>query len=105
VTYFILAKCLITGEERKFRASNLHFANTEQAREWVSTYFRNLELIRYEEWDEAAHGGILFRVQRQYVQFDVPKPELAAPDPKRCSLLISRIPRTTGIPRKRLLTP
>jgi hypothetical protein len=90
VLVFWRAKCLLTGREENRQSAMNRLLPFEQMREWVNTYFRNLELLEVRPWDPAEDGHrTLYPVPPQHVRFHVPVPDLAKPDPRRISVLIS----------------
>ncbi len=89
---FWRAKCLVTGQEKKFKSLMPYFPMTfDVMKAFVDQFYRKLELLEYRPWNsqEDAHR-ILYPVPVQHVKFDVPKPSLAQPEPRRLSLLIQQ---------------
>lgn len=94
---FWRAKDTTTGKELKFR-SKFDCPAFEDMRQWVATFFRNLELLEVAPWSDAEHAGLFYPVPVQNVRFDVKQRELP-PAPRRQSLLIDR----RAIPRHSIL--
>jgi hypothetical protein len=91
IAVFWRARCRITGAEKFYRTHLAALPEFEVMRLWVNEFYRNLDLLEVRPWNPAedAHR-ILFPVQKQYVKFKVPVPDLAQPDPRRRSLFVSR---------------
>jgi hypothetical protein len=90
---FWRAKCRMTGREMKFQSATAWWPGSfDVMKDWVDKTFRNLDLLEYRPWDSLSEdkGRVLFPVPVQNVKFKVKIPNLAQPEPRKLSLLISR---------------
>lgn len=87
---FWRAKCTITGrEENRVSAAPFWPGDFEVMKQWVSRFFRHLELLEYRPWSSREDGHrIRYPVPPQHVQFAAPRPVLDRPAVGRLSLLV-----------------
>lgn len=86
---FIRYRDKITKREVKIRVS-AEFKSDADAREWFDLYIRNAEFMEFAPWVEEEHGGVMYTVPLQNVQFATDKPGVIGPDPVRKSILFSQ---------------